>query len=125
VREMREKMRESLDKSKAGEFDLKQGRGGIADIEFMVQYSILRWAYRWPDLIDLTDNIRQLRALARHAVFEPAEATMLQERYRRLRARYHHNTLRELPALVGAEEFVEERAQVEGMWRKVMEAPNS
>jgi glutamate-ammonia-ligase adenylyltransferase len=31
-------------------FDLKQGRGGIADIEFMVQYSVLRWAAEHPDL---------------------------------------------------------------------------
>jgi glutamate-ammonia-ligase adenylyltransferase len=45
VREMRAKMRASLDKSGGGRFDLKQGQGGIADIEFMVQYSILRWAY--------------------------------------------------------------------------------
>jgi glutamate-ammonia-ligase adenylyltransferase len=34
--------------------------GGIADIEFMVQYKILANAHRYPDLVTYTDNIRQL-----------------------------------------------------------------
>ncbi|MES9976773.1 MAG: bifunctional [glutamate--ammonia ligase]-adenylyl-L-tyrosine phosphorylase/[glutamate--ammonia-ligase] adenylyltransferase, partial [Candidatus Thiodiazotropha sp.] len=41
VVEMREKMRASLDKSNPDQFDLKQGTGGIVDIEFMVQYTVL------------------------------------------------------------------------------------
>ncbi len=65
VREMRERMRENLDKTRGGRFDLKQGRGGIADIEFMVQYSVLRWAARHPELADWTDNVRLLETLAR------------------------------------------------------------
>ncbi|MFA7388207.1 MAG: bifunctional [glutamate--ammonia ligase]-adenylyl-L-tyrosine phosphorylase/[glutamate--ammonia-ligase] adenylyltransferase, partial [Thiohalobacteraceae bacterium] len=38
VREMRERMRQELDQRDPLRFDLKQGVGGIADIEFMVQY---------------------------------------------------------------------------------------
>jgi [glutamine synthetase] adenylyltransferase / [glutamine synthetase]-adenylyl-L-tyrosine phosphorylase len=64
VREMRAKMRHNLDRGDHHHFDLKQGRGGIADIEFMVQYMVLRWAHRYPELLEWTDNIRQLETLA-------------------------------------------------------------
>ncbi|HQQ62175.1 MAG TPA: bifunctional [glutamate--ammonia ligase]-adenylyl-L-tyrosine phosphorylase/[glutamate--ammonia-ligase] adenylyltransferase, partial [Pseudomonadales bacterium] len=43
VVEMRNKMR-VLDKSNAGHFDLKYGRGGIVDLEFMVQFAVLAWS---------------------------------------------------------------------------------
>jgi len=70
VREMREKMRGTLDKTRGGRFDLKQGRGGIADIEFMVQYSVLRWASRHPDLAVWTDNVRLLEPMPRPELLE-------------------------------------------------------
>ena len=41
VVEMRSRMRRELDRSSEANFDLKQGHGGIADIEFVVQYSVL------------------------------------------------------------------------------------
>ena len=63
VREMRERMRTELDSSAAEVFDLKQGRGGIADIEFVVQYEVLANACHDPDLLIFTDNIRQLDGL--------------------------------------------------------------
>ena len=44
--------------------DVKQDPGGITDIEFLVQYLVLREAYRYPDLVRWSDNIRQLEALA-------------------------------------------------------------
>ncbi len=49
VRDMRERMRAELDASTAEVFDLKQGRGGIADIEFVVQYAVLANASRYPE----------------------------------------------------------------------------
>ena len=48
---MREKMRAHLG-SKAGDagFDLKHDRGGIVDLEFMVQYQVLAHAETHPEL---------------------------------------------------------------------------
>ncbi len=112
VREMREKMRSSLDKSKPGQFDLKQGRGGIADIEFMVQYAVLRWAHDFPDLIDWTDNIRLLETLAKHQLMEGQTAELLSAIYRALRAAYHRNALGELPGLISDDRLLEERTMV-------------
>src|SRR5690606_28596463 len=75
VQEMRQKMRENLathttqggvDPSAftaAASFDLKQDAGGIVDIEFMVQYAVLAWSCRYPELLRFTDNIRILDGL--------------------------------------------------------------
>jgi glutamate-ammonia-ligase adenylyltransferase len=64
VLSMRAKMRKQLDKSSAQQFDLKQGAGGIGDIEFLVQYLVLRNAGEHPAVIHYPDNIRQLGTLA-------------------------------------------------------------
>lgn len=66
-------------------FDLKQGRGGIADIEFVVQYKILANANRHPDLLVYTDNIRQLDGLERFGILSIADAARLRNAYRGLR----------------------------------------
>ena len=44
VLEMRDKMKANLDKSANDWMDIKQGRGGIVDIEFLVQYLVLKEA---------------------------------------------------------------------------------
>jgi hypothetical protein len=56
-------MRRELDRSEAGRFDLKHGRGGIGDIEFVVQYLVLLNARNFPAVIRFSDNIRQIAAL--------------------------------------------------------------
>ncbi len=116
VVEMREKMRTSLDKSNNDMFDLKQGRGGIADIEFMVQYAVLRWAHNHPDLLDWTDNIRLLEALAGYEIFTENQGRSLADAYRRFRSASHRLALQEQPALVSHDQLGAERAEVEGIW---------
>ncbi len=120
VREMREKMRASLDRSDENHFDLKQGVGGIADIEFMVQYSVLRWASEYPDLVEWTDNVRLLDGLERHRLLEGISGTQLADAYRRFRAAYHRSALQQRQGLVDQTEFREQRALVEGAWRVLM-----
>ncbi len=120
VREMREKMRTSLDKSKPDQFDLKQGRGGIADIEFMVQYAVLRWACDYPDLIDWTDNIRLLDSLARHQLLAGQTAEVLANTYRVLRGAYHRKALGELPGVIDSGLLEEERKMISEIWDGMM-----
>ena len=120
VCEMREKMRVALDKSSSRGFDIKQGIGGIADIEFMVQYSVLRWAFKYPDLLKWTDNIRLIESLAVHQLLGEGVAERLSDAYRNLRAVYHRNALGELPGLVGDEELLDERHLVRQQWQAVM-----
>jgi len=121
VREMRDKMRASLDKSGGGRFDLKQGQGGIADIEFMVQYSILRWASRYPGLADWSDNIRLLESLGRLDLLPGTAAPDLTAAYKALRAAYHRSALQDEPTLVAADVLLDSRERVSALWRELME----
>ena len=123
VREMREKMRATLDKSSETDFDLKQGRGGITDIEFMVQFCVLRWAHRHPELLQWTDNIRLLETLARLDLLEGHAADQLANMYRVFRAAYHRDALRERPGLIAASDMVEERRMVREMWHEMIQEP--
>ncbi|HIE56188.1 MAG TPA: glutamate-ammonia-ligase adenylyltransferase [Chromatiaceae bacterium] len=120
VVEMREKMRASLDKSDDQWFDLKQGLGGITDIEFMVQYAVLRWAAEHPALLAWTDNIRLLEMLADERLLPGAAAEALILAYQRFRDRYHHCVLQEQPGRIPREQLLEERQAVERQWRDWM-----
>ncbi len=62
VREMREKMRESLGTREPGQFDVKQDSGGIVDIEFLVQFGVLSRAHAHEKLIEWTDVVRLLES---------------------------------------------------------------
>lgn len=119
---MREKMRGHLSKGGEGKFDLKQDRGGIADIEFMVQYGVLGWACDYPALVVHTDNIRILDALAESGVIADDSATLLADAYRAYRARAHRLSLQEVPAVVDEREFAEMRERVTACWHELMES---
>ena len=123
VEEMREKMRATLDKSTEGLFDLKQGRGGIADIEFMVQYLVLRWASQYPDLLAWTDNIRLLESLDRHRLLGADQVGLMTDTYKRLRAAYHRNILGGRSGIVADDELVAQRASVAELWQSLMVQP--
>jgi [glutamine synthetase] adenylyltransferase / [glutamine synthetase]-adenylyl-L-tyrosine phosphorylase len=123
VRDMRSKMRANLDKTGAGRFDLKQGPGGIADIEFMVQYAVLRWASEHPELADWTDNIRLLETLGRLDLLPGQAAEDLTAAYKALRKTYHRSALQEQPKTVGDEALRPERERVQSLWHLLMDEP--
>ena len=49
VAKMRRRMREELSLAKEGSFDIKQDPGGIADIEFLVDYWVLAHSAEYPE----------------------------------------------------------------------------
>ncbi len=116
VTQMRERMRGQLDRSDADTFDLKHGRGGIGDIEFLVQYLVLRDAERYPALIEFSDNIRQLDALVDCGVLEVGDGRRLQDVYRTFRLCVHHRVLDDRAAVADAGEFTEQRQFVIDQW---------
>jgi glutamate-ammonia-ligase adenylyltransferase len=117
---MRRKMRNQLDKSVHGRFDLKQGTGGIADIEFLVQFMVLQNANRHPAVIHYSDNIRQLGTLAAAGCLGVSQVAGLQEIYKAYRLRMHRLALDEKPPLVDDAAFVDERAFVTELWNEVL-----
>jgi len=118
VSEMRAKMREQLNKSTVELFDLKQGEGGITDIEFMVQYAALAWSSEWPDLLVYTDNIRMLEALKASDKLSEHDSNMLAGAYRFYRKLANHCILQEKPAVVPIEQVAAYRTQVASMWQR-------
>jgi len=130
VSEMRLRMRRELSKARAGQFDIKQDAGGIADIEFLVQYWVLAAAHVHPELLTYTDNIRQLEGLAAVGVLEPKRAQWLTDAYIGYRTVLHHLSLEaqggrregQGDRVVDAAPYAETRAQVIEIWRETFEA---
>ena len=120
VRSMRERMRTELGSRGSGRFDLKQDPGGVADIEFMVQYGALRWASRLGADLDFTDNIRLLDGFRRADLMPEEDVTLLAHAYRAYRGRIHELSLQESEAVVGNEEFAELREAVVAIWNRLM-----
>jgi glutamate-ammonia-ligase adenylyltransferase len=120
VTSMRQKMRRELDRSDAEHFDLKQGEGGIGDIEFIVQYLVLRNAKLHPAVIHYPDNIRQLGTLGAASCLPGGDVLQLQETYKAYRLRLHRLALDEQAPLVADTEFTGEREFVSGLWARTM-----
>lgn len=120
VREMRERMHRELGSGSANSFHLKQDSGGIADIEFLVQYGVLRWADALGNSIAFTDNVRLLEAFEQCGVATTAEASFLRDTYRTYRARVHELDLQDLPSIVDGAEFSDIRRRVRSLWLRWM-----
>ncbi|MEL7046879.1 MAG: bifunctional glutamine synthetase adenylyltransferase/deadenyltransferase, partial [Pseudomonadota bacterium] len=114
---MRRRMREHAGvKPHAAEMDVKQGFGGIVDIEFMVQYAVLAWAHREPALADWSDNVRILDTLARSGLLPESRCRALNDAYLDLRSATHRLALQQKAAKVQPESVQEHRQAVLDAW---------
>ena len=119
---MREKMRKHLlsnEKPEKGEFHLKQDAGGIVDIEFMVQYAVLAWSHRVPELARWSDNVRILETLGQQGLFDQQECEALTRAYLAYRSAAHQLSLQQQPGVAPEGSFVEERAAVIAKWQQL------
>ncbi|MDN4052951.1 bifunctional [glutamate--ammonia ligase]-adenylyl-L-tyrosine phosphorylase/[glutamate--ammonia-ligase] adenylyltransferase [Massilia sp. YIM B02763] len=104
---MRRRMREAHP-SRTPLFDLKQDEGGMIDIEFIVQYLVLRHAADYPELTANAGNIALLRLCGRLGLIDAALAEEVAGAYRTMRRLQHQVRLqgqdnaRVEPALVAA-----------------------
>ncbi len=121
VRDMREKMRESLGAHEPGQFDVKQDFGGIVDIEFLVQFGVLSGAHSRPGLTEWTDVVRLLESLATAGLISSDDAGFLRQAYCMYRERTHRAALLEIPARIPATEYRDVRARVQQIWRDHMD----
>lgn len=120
VREMRDRMRAERAEQRAGWFDLKQGQGGIADIEFMVQYLTLRWASELGESLQFTDNIRLLDGFAKAGVLSLQDTELLANAYRGYRSWVHALALQEQQAIVDDSQFRKYRQGVIHIWQHLL-----
>ena len=70
-------------------FDLKHNDGGMIDIEFIVQYLVLRHAYQHPQLTANKGNIALLRMCGELGLIDPALAKGAADAYRLMRKLQH------------------------------------
>ena len=104
-------------------FDLKQGAGGMIDIEFMVQYLVLRHAHDYPQLTANSGNIALLKTCGALQLIDAAQAAAVADAYRAMRKLQHQVRLqgqdnaRVEPALVERH-----AAAVTRLWRHLLGA---
>ncbi len=118
---MRERMLEYLvtKQVKADEFDLKHSRGGIVDIEFMVQYAVLRWAHQYSELVEYTDNVRILDCLAKLALFTSEDVAQLKAAYLFYRSHIHRLALQNRKKIVPLSLVADHPAYVRRKWERL------
>jgi glutamate-ammonia-ligase adenylyltransferase len=76
---MRTKMRAELDRSDETRFDLKQGEGGLVDLEFLLQYLVLRDGHAHPELLTPRDTPALIDAARIVGSLQDAAAVSLRE----------------------------------------------
>jgi [glutamine synthetase] adenylyltransferase / [glutamine synthetase]-adenylyl-L-tyrosine phosphorylase len=120
VAEMRERMRAELSSGTREWFDLKQDGGGIADIEFLVQYLVLQHAAEHPELLRWPDNMRQIEDLRDAGLLSAEDSALLHEAYVEFRQRLHRLALAGAPGRVPAVDLAPLRDRVQALWRRIM-----
>jgi len=112
VRVMREKMHtaaaDKLGSIDMAEKNIKQGRGGLIDIEFLTQFLVLANAHEHPSLTVWSDNVRLLEALS-STIDEKLSYQALDDAYRALRSALHRKSLSGVSYPEGLKEFPVER----------------
>ena len=119
--DMRKRIRTERLHSEAEVFDLNQGRGGIVDIEFLVQYLVLLNANEYAELLQWTDNVRLLETLAKTGIINRDTALLLKDAYLTYRSSVHRLNLQEKPAKVDRRSFHDLCENVKMIWSDLIE----
>jgi glutamate-ammonia-ligase adenylyltransferase len=117
---MREKMRAYLSKGDAENIDLKQDAGGIADIEFIVQFMLLAHTSTFPSLAKWPDNVRILADLAKLSLITKNEADTLNQAYLEYR-NYTHRLALQNGALAATTASIRDlQTKVKAIWSQYL-----
>ncbi|MEP6881821.1 MAG: bifunctional [glutamate--ammonia ligase]-adenylyl-L-tyrosine phosphorylase/[glutamate--ammonia-ligase] adenylyltransferase [Dokdonella sp.] len=75
--EMRTRWRKESDRSNTTTLDLKQGRGALVDIEFLVQALVLEHASAFPGMLSATNTIDLIEQAASNRLLDASQASAL------------------------------------------------
>jgi glutamate-ammonia-ligase adenylyltransferase len=118
---MRERVIKANCRSSDTEYDLKMDRGGLLDIEFLLQYLVLRWANQYPQLVTDPESKTIIQTLVDVRILEPPDGTRLAEILEGYLKAENALKLQEKPALIAHAEFSDERQWVRSLWRRFLE----
>ena len=116
--EMKQKMMGSNCASTAKWYDIKLDRGGIVDIEFLVQYLVLANAARCRALIVPRTTEQQITALQGNGIISPETAEVLRRSYLCYLRESLNDKLMDQPVRVPQESLLEERRAVIDAWSR-------
>ncbi len=117
VVKMRKLMKKDRQIPDVGQFDLKQGDGGLVDIEFLIQYLVLLNAHQNSKMLQWTDNVRLLQSLADAKILPEQTAHFLKHTYLLYRSACHRLNLNQKPAVISTTHFEFIRNQVKKIWK--------
>ncbi|MCY4642717.1 MAG: bifunctional [glutamate--ammonia ligase]-adenylyl-L-tyrosine phosphorylase/[glutamate--ammonia-ligase] adenylyltransferase [Gammaproteobacteria bacterium] len=120
VIEMREKIVSGHNARNGARFHLKKDRGGIIDIEFIVQFYVLSYAQKFREICTHTDHVRILDGCAQAGLIGYESAEELKAIYIAYRKHLHQLSLQLLPETAAADKFAEERAIVQNYWTSLL-----
>lgn len=116
---MRQKMRESHPVGNE-QFDLKHSPGGMIDIEFMVQYLVLRYAHQYPQLCANYGNIALLITYGELGLINAEAAHQAADIYRHWRKLQHMIRLHgSEQARIDVDQAAEQAQQVCVLWNEL------
>jgi glutamate-ammonia-ligase adenylyltransferase len=119
ITSMREKMRNHLDKSTDLQFDIKQDKGGLVDIEFLAQFLVLAHANKTPDLMLACDNLGIFKLLFKFNLIEKTDQQQLSNMYQSLRALGHQATMQNEGQLMDKEKLTGQ-STISAIWQKFL-----
>jgi glutamate-ammonia-ligase adenylyltransferase len=116
---MRQKMLDAHG-NRGERFDLKHDRGGLIDVEFAVQYLVLAYSCRYPELTRNLGNIALLGIAGKLGLIPEILAHEVANAYREFRHLQHTLRLNDARyARVPPEDVAEERQSVLALWQAV------
>lgn len=119
VLEMRQKMHDGHPE-KTGLFDIKQDRGGIIDVEFLVQFLVLAHSHAHPELTRNLGNLALLKQAGELGLIPADLAEEVRDAYRLLRQTQHQLRLQDtLDSRIDPEPLQNHREAVQALWQAV------
>lgn len=114
--DMREKM---FPTHPPADSNVKYARGGVVDVEFIVQYLILAYACRHPELLDNYGNIALLNIAADCGLIDKQLAGQSRTAYRFYRRQQHNTKLRDAGKVEVDDILLGHYRSVRRLWREV------
>lgn len=99
--------------------DVKYARGGLTDVEFIIQYIVLAYSTSYPALTDNIGNIALLKRAADYSIIDQSLAQAVGDAYRAYRKIAHNQVLHDHPPPVDQTQLLQHYATVRELWQQV------
>jgi glutamate-ammonia-ligase adenylyltransferase len=102
-------------------FDLKHDRGGLIDVEFIVQYLVLGHAFEHASLTGNLGNIALLKMAGELGLIPADQAAQVADTYREYRRLQHGLRLNNQASRVDRKQVAENARGVRALWNRVFD----